>query len=100
MGDLVRADISDCIEIDEETGGWRVDLNKAKAAGILPAIQELDFDSGGRPKVKMYDRKDALDKILRAHGAYRMRHEHSGPGGKDLGLFRLEIVNQPQDAAG
>ncbi len=93
VSDCVRASISDCIQIDEHGAHW-IDLNKAEEAGVMPAISELSYDKDGRPKIKMYDRLGAMDKILRARGAYVDRKEISGPGGKD---FVLEIVNKPHE---
>lgn len=97
LGDMARASIEDCVELQED-GGWKINLNKAKEKGVLRFINELSFDRSGKPKIKMYDVKDAIDKILRAHGAYQDRLDVTS-GDKAIPPIQVQIINT-QDAGG
>jgi len=60
-------------------------------------IKSISFNESGRPKLKMYDAQKALEKILKAHGAYnhKQEHEHSG----DLGIESKTLDDILSDVA-
>lgn len=80
LADWARGDIGQLIEVKED-GRWSLDLEKAREQGKLHLIKELSYDRDGRPKVKMYDAKDAVKQIARAHGLFVDRTEITGRDG-------------------
>jgi hypothetical protein len=58
-----NAHMGNVIEIDTETGEFRVDLAKAQRTGALEWVKELRFDRWGRPVIKMVDRLAALEQL-------------------------------------
>lgn len=86
MADIARSDISDffkVVEYTDDDGNERTALSLdreavlEKGGGIIKAIH---WNENGRPKLKLHDAQRALEKILKAHGAYNhtQEHEHSG----------------------
>lgn len=76
-------DLASLVEIRPD-GSWSLDLKRAKQEGKLYLIKELSYDSEGRPTVKLYDAKDAVKQIARAHGLFVDRHEVTGKDGGPL----------------
>lgn len=83
LADWARGDIGKVVKVTED-GAFRLDLKKAKEEGALHLVKELSYDSEGRPRVKLYDAKDAVKQIAKAHGVFVDRVEHSGPGGDPI----------------
>lgn len=50
----------------EAGDGFTVDIPGALRAGLGPMIQALDYDSEGRPRLKLYSRQGAAEALLRA----------------------------------
>lgn len=85
MADIARADIGQFFEVVEyeKDGETRTTLALDEEAVIEHGgglVKSISFNESGRPKLKMYDAQRALEKILKAHGAYnhKQEHEHSG----------------------
>jgi len=88
MADIARADIGQFFEVVtyKKDGEEREALVLDKEAVIEHGgglVKSISFNESGRPKLKMYDAQKALEKILKAHGAYNHTQEHelSGPDG-------------------
>lgn len=81
LADWARGDVGDLIELRGDEGHWVLDLEKARERGKLHLIKEISYDANGQPKVKLYDAKDAVKQIARAHGVFVDKIEHSGPEG-------------------
>jgi phage terminase small subunit len=88
LGDMARSDITEFFEVatiqtdDGEREVMVLDRETfLEKAGSV--VQEITWDQNGRPKLKLYDKKDALKTILEAHGAFNHTQEHelSGPDG-------------------
>lgn len=77
FADIARSDIGRFIEVTED-GRWRLDLEAAEEAGLLRLVRELSYDSNGLPKIKLYDAKDALKQLARAHGLFVDKLEFEG----------------------
>lgn len=95
LADWARGDIGELVEIRED-GSWKLDLEKAREQGKLHLIKELAYDRNGRPKLKLYDAKDAVKQIARAHGLFVDRIEHTGRDGGPLEITEVQ-VNLPGD---
>lgn len=72
----------------------RLDALSCSTAEVLTRLSEIGRKVHADPDIRPEHSLSALDKILRARGAYVDRKEISGPGGKD---FVLEIVNKPHE---
>jgi len=77
LADMARADMANFIEI-RGGGGWTLDLEKAKAAGLLHLVREVSYDSNGQPQIKLHDAKDALKQLGKVHKLFVDKVEHSG----------------------
>ena len=62
-----------------------VDIAGLKAAGLGHLIKNVKEGKYGKV-VEFYDAQAAIDKLLRARGAYVDRHEVSGKDGRDIVL--------------
>ena len=98
MADIARSDISDffrVIEYTDDDGNERTALALDREAvlehggGIVKSIQ---WNENGRPKLKLHDAQRALEKILKAHGAFNHTQEHEHSGGLDIESDTLEEV--------
>jgi len=98
MADIARADIADffkVVEYTDDDGNERTALALDREAvleqggGIIKAIH---WNENGRPKLKLHDSQRALEKILKAHGAYNHTQEHEHSGGIDVGSDTLDEV--------
>lgn len=78
MTELAESDMSDFVTVVD--GEARPDVARALEAGKGHLIQEFAIDdeigkegqlSRIKTKFKLYDKKDALDKIIRHHGGYK-----------------------------
>lgn len=95
LTEIARGSIEDCIEI-QPGGGWRLDLAKAKQAGKLKLVHELSHDANGLPKLKMYNRHEAIRDIAKARGVFVDKVEHSGTDG---GPIEMKITHRVIDPA-
>jgi phage terminase small subunit len=78
IGDIGRADISDFIEIDEETGRLKsFDFAKAKKAGKLGLIKSITPAANGL-RVELHDRMKALELIGKHHALFTDNVNHDG----------------------
>jgi len=85
MADIARGDIGEFFQVVEyeKDGEERTTIALDEEAVIERGgglVKSISFNESGRPKLKMYDAQKALEKILKAHGAYnhKQEHEHSG----------------------
>lgn len=56
------------------------------------AVKKFKRDALGKVEIEMEDRQGAIDKLLRARGAYVDRHEISGADGSDL-VIRVKYAD-------
>lgn len=101
LADQARASIEDFIEFDSYGSRvWRVDLQGAQESGKLHVLKKLSYDAEGHPRLELHDSQRALELILKIHGAFKERFEHSGPGGGPLEtVITVEYVESPIAAA-
>ncbi len=95
LADQARASLADFVTVDEG-GGWRIDLQRAEAAGKMHLLSELGWTKHG-PKVKLYSAQAALELLGRHHRLFANVEEHTGPGG---GPVQVEFVNDWRSAEG
>lgn len=66
---------------------------KAPTPEVAECIQEIELGPGGQViKMKMYDRKDAQDKMLRIHGKYIKKINDPDTASKELGYEDIDDV--------
>jgi len=72
--------VKDSAEIDDDTA---------------VAIESVSQGAQGQMRIKMHDKPAALEKLARALGMFRERHEHVGPDGRpipaDGGIVILQV---------
>lgn len=101
MTELAESDITDFITVVD--GEARPDIAKAVEAGKGHLLQEFSFEDGAdkdglartRTRFKLYDKKDALDKIIRHHGGYK-DGANSDPGQTIINVLAV-LGSLPQD---
>jgi phage terminase small subunit len=81
---MARGDIGDFFEVETTTedGEERTLLvvdREAVAEEGGGLVREISFDTNGRPRLKMYDAKDALKTILKIHGAFGAKGTEEDP---------------------
>jgi hypothetical protein len=86
----LHGSIEDCFEFSDY-GQPTLNLNLARARGVLHLIKELSFDQWGRPKVKMYDAKSAADTLARISGL-----DKSGQASLTITFEQLERALQDE----
>jgi phage terminase small subunit len=77
MTELAESDMTDFV--DEVDGELKPSIKKAIDAGKGHLVQEFQLEEGAdkdglartKTRFKLYDKKDALDKIIRHHGGYK-----------------------------
>ena len=80
IGEIGRSDISDFIEIDEETGRLKsIDFGKAKRAGKLNLIKTITPTANGL-KVELHDKMRALELMGKHHGLFMDRVDVTSNG--------------------
>lgn len=94
LAKLAFTDLSDVVEMDGDTPRIREfsELDESK----LGAIAEISETRQGR-KIKMHDKKGALDSLARHLGMFNDRMEHTGAeGGPIETKFYVEFVSIPK----
>jgi phage terminase small subunit len=66
-----RVTVLDSSEIDADTAA---------------AIESVSQGAQGQLRIKLHDKPAALEKLARALGMFRDRHEHTGPDGRPLAV--------------
>lgn len=74
-----RGDIEEFFDIQED-GSWKLNLAKAKKAGLTPLIKKLKNDQFG-VVLELYSSQRALEMIGKIHKVFVERREHTGPDG-------------------
>lgn len=107
-GKLAFSNMIDFIKVTS-TGDAYVDLKNLTAdqAAALTEITVDDFTDGRgedardikRIKIKLGDKKGALDSIAKHLGMFVEKHEHSGPGGKPIEIEDLSAVDSARRIA-
>ena len=70
ISNIARASMGDLLEVDAG-GVTRVDLEKAKAEGLLVGVKKLVLGEDNRlVEIEMFDRLAALDAIAKHNGLY------------------------------
>jgi phage terminase small subunit len=59
----------------------------------MAAIAEVYQETGKSPRVKLYDKMAALEKLARVLGMLKDRHEHTGPNG---GPIQTDVIDRPE----
>jgi len=77
LADMGRGDIRDFVLVRED-GSWTIDWESAR--GQTHLIKSVRDTKHGLV-FEIYDAQAALEKIGRAHGLFKERHELSGPDG-------------------
>lgn len=99
MSDMARADIADCyrVEEDEDTGRKYVvlDLVRLIEEGKGHLVHSIKPTRHGR-QVEMHDAKDALKQIMKAHGLFVQKHEHTGRGGGPIATVDLASLDEKE----
>lgn len=67
---------------------FTVDLTSPEAKAHYHLIKKLKFNTAGLPEIELHDAKDALVQLLKLHGAFVDKVEHSGPDGGPLQVDR------------
>lgn len=104
MSDMARADIADCYRVEEETDedgeptGARyvvLDLVRLIEEGKSHLVHSIKPTRHGR-QVEMHDAKDALKQIMKAHGLFVQKHEHTGRGGGPIATVDLASLDEKE----
>jgi phage terminase small subunit len=101
MTELAESDITDFITVVDNEA--RPDIAKAIEAGKGHLLQEFSFEDGAdkdglartKTRFKVYDKKDALDKIIRHHGGYK-DGAHEAPAQTLVNVLAI-LGDLPQD---
>jgi hypothetical protein len=106
LSSMARADIADLTHSHEDADGtlhaW-FSLEKAKRHGLTHLVKELEqVQRRTRDgdiietvwKVKIHDSQAALEQVLKIHGKFVQKHEHSGPEGRPL---IIEVVTPDEE---
>ncbi|MBU1748715.1 MAG: terminase small subunit [Chloroflexi bacterium] len=70
LAEQARASLADCINVDDETGTWTMDLAKAQHQGKLHLIKRLWVDASGNRRIELHDQQAALQLLGRHHGLF------------------------------
>lgn len=101
LTDQASADMQHFIEIveDEDGGyqGWRLDLKKAREAGLTHLIKKVKYNANGDPEIELYDSQAALDKLARALGVYKDRMQTLNIDVSNLTDDQLERIAAGED---
>lgn len=92
---IARADFGAFLD---ESG--QVDIDAAVDAGLTALVKEWRVEPtkfGPRRVLKLHDSQAALVDILRAHGAFTDRVEHSGPDGEALPAVQIYLPGNGRD---
>jgi phage terminase small subunit len=102
LSSIASADIADLIHTYEDEDGklhaW-FSLEKAKKNGLTHLVKELEQTQNHTRaettwKVKIHDSQEALNSVLKIHGKFVNKHEHSGPEGRPL---VIEVVTPDEE---
>lgn len=93
---IADANIFDFFDIDPETGQLR-NLNLAKVPHVMgSAVQEISYDSEGRPKLKMYDASAAQRFIIERAAPKPHKVEMTGRDGAPLQMVDLTSTSDAE----
>jgi phage terminase small subunit len=98
LAEQATATLADFISDDGE-GGYRIDLDKAEAAGKLHLVNEFSRGRNGT-KIKLYSAQSALETLGRHHKLFTDKVEHSGK--VEVGLSfedALKALREPDGGA-
>src|SRR5207248_955807 len=89
LSDHAGATMADFITV-AESGGWRVDLKRAEAAGKLRLNRKPSCDKHG-PRIELYDAQVALELLGKRHRVWVEAHEVSGPYSGPICIAQQQI---------
>lgn len=106
--DIARGDVAQLMEVSSV--GFNLDMSKAQAAGLTGLIKKVkqktvtylakkeseEDREVTELEIELYDRQAALRDILKIHGKFIEKHEHTGKDGEPL---TIKIV-KASDATG
>jgi phage terminase small subunit len=92
LGDIARGSMKDVLEFRD---GMSLPLVRITPENVH-LVKDVEKGQMGVVRVKLEDRQSALDKILRANGAYVNRTEITGADGGDLTIRVVEVVKQDE----
>ena len=88
LADMARSDIGELVDVRED-GSWAIDWETAEGrTHLIKSVRDTKHGVA----FELYDAQVALEKIGRAHGLFKERHELSGPGGGPI-----EVGNMTDD---
>lgn len=67
------------------------DLTREQAAAITEIVTTTSPDGGRTVKIKLADKKGALELLGRHFGGFPSRHEHAGPGGGPIQTLGVHV---------
>jgi phage terminase small subunit len=105
LGDIARGDISDFFQVGEvQTDSGTQEVLMLDKEAVLEdggaVVKELTFDANGRPKLKLYDKQQALKTILDAHGEFN--HDQNvdiTSGGEQITTIDFRPPNDEEDGS-
>lgn len=92
LGQIARLDISDFLEFKPGIREPYLDLQKAKAAGLMRFVKKVKYNSQGMFEFELYDKQAALVQIGKWQGLSE-RIEHTGPDGDSIPIRIVGGVN-------
>jgi len=91
--ELADANILDYLEIDENNGYAKVDMRRVSRA-MGAAIQEVSYDPEGRLKIRLVDRKAAVELLARINKMFNETDDHHHGADTPLTIQALDQIVQ------
>lgn len=76
LAEQARADIADFVDVWD--GGFKINIEKALAAGKGHLIRKIGFNQYGKPEIELHNQQSALQLLGKVHGLFTDKVEQSG----------------------
>lgn len=76
LAEQARADIADFVDVWD--GGFKINIEKALAAGKGHLIRKIGFNQYGKPEIELHNQQSALQLLGKVHSLFTDKVEQSG----------------------
>jgi hypothetical protein len=87
LTEQARADMADFLRFEDGIKTPFLDLESANKKGLMRLVKKFKYNAAGYPEIELHDSQAAILNVLKIHGKFTEKIEHSGK--VDLGIDQL-----------